>query len=56
MGRFQAVLEAADNTHLENIRPCVIQKLIKSLKLRKACGIMIFQTNISGTFKGHLYI
>jgi hypothetical protein len=37
--RVQALLEAADDNPLEKIRPCDIQKLIRSLKLRKACGI-----------------
>jgi hypothetical protein len=56
MGGVQAVLEALDNTPLEQVRPCDKQKLIKSLKLWKACGIMVFQTNASGTFQdSHLY-
>jgi hypothetical protein len=29
----QALLEAVDDTPLEKVRPCDIQKLIKSLKL-----------------------
>jgi hypothetical protein len=37
--RVQALLEAADDTLLEKLRPCDMQKLIHSLKLRKACGI-----------------
>jgi hypothetical protein len=37
--RVQALIEAADDTPLEKVRPCDIQKLIKSLKLRKASGI-----------------
>jgi hypothetical protein len=46
-----------DKTLLENVRPCDIQNLIKSLKLRKVCGIDLFQTNASGTFQeGHLYL
>jgi hypothetical protein len=36
--RVQALLEAADDTPLQKVRPCDIQKLIKLLKLRKACG------------------
>jgi hypothetical protein len=32
--RVQALLEAADNTPLEKVRPCDIQKVIKLLKLR----------------------
>jgi hypothetical protein len=36
--RVQALIEAVDDTLLDNLRPCDIQKLIKSLKLRKACG------------------
>jgi hypothetical protein len=35
----QALLEAVDKNPLQRIRPCDVQKLIKSLKLRKACGI-----------------
>jgi hypothetical protein len=37
--RVQAVLEAVDNKPLERTRSCDLQKLIKFLKLRKACGI-----------------
>jgi hypothetical protein len=37
--RVQALLEAADDMPLGKVRPCDIQKLIKSLKLRKICGI-----------------
>jgi hypothetical protein len=37
--RVQALLEAVDNSHPERIRPCDLQKLINSLKLRKACRI-----------------
>jgi hypothetical protein len=37
--RVQALLEAVDNNPLERIRSCDIQKLINSLKLRKACRI-----------------
>jgi hypothetical protein len=33
------MLEAVDNKALERIRPCDLQKLISSLKLRKSCGI-----------------
>jgi hypothetical protein len=35
----QAQLEAEDNTPTQRVRPCDIQKLIHTLKLRKACGI-----------------
>jgi hypothetical protein len=38
-GRVQALLEAIDNSTPQRIRPCDLQKLINSLKLRKACGI-----------------
>jgi hypothetical protein len=37
--RVQALLEIVDNKPPERIRPCDLQKLINSLKLRKACGI-----------------
>jgi hypothetical protein len=37
--RFQALLESVDNSPSEKVRPCHIQKLIKTLKFRKACGI-----------------
>jgi hypothetical protein len=37
--RVQALLKVVDNKPLEKIRPCDLQKLINSLKLRKACGI-----------------
>jgi hypothetical protein len=36
-------IKAADDTPLVKIRPYDIQKLIKSLKLRKACGIDDFK-------------
>jgi hypothetical protein len=36
--RVQALLESVDNKIPERIRPCDIQKLINSLKLRKSCG------------------
>jgi hypothetical protein len=37
--RIQALLEDVDNRLPQRIRPCDLQKLINSLKLRKACGI-----------------
>jgi hypothetical protein len=37
--RVQALLEAADNNPPERIRPCDLQKLLNSLKLKKSCGI-----------------
>jgi hypothetical protein len=37
--RVQTLLEAVDNNSPESIRPCDLQKLVNSLKLRKACGI-----------------
>jgi hypothetical protein len=37
--RVQALLEAADNNPPQRIRPCDVQKLLNSLKLKKACGI-----------------
>jgi hypothetical protein len=37
--RIQALLETVDNNPRYRIRPCDLQKLITSLKLRKACGI-----------------
>jgi hypothetical protein len=38
--RVQALLKAVENSPPpERIRPCDLQKLINSLKLRKACGI-----------------
>jgi hypothetical protein len=49
--RFQALLEAVDNNPFERIRPCVLQKLIHSLKLRQACGIDGILMNASGTFE-----
>jgi hypothetical protein len=46
----QALLESADDTPLEKLRPCDIWKLIKALKLRKTCGI----DGISNEFLRHL--
>jgi hypothetical protein len=37
--RVQALLETVDNSPSERVRPCNLQKVINSLKLRKACGI-----------------
>jgi hypothetical protein len=37
--RVQALLESVDNNPHERIRPCDVLKFIKTLKLRKACGI-----------------
>jgi hypothetical protein len=37
--RVQDLLEAVDNNSPERIRPCDLQKIINSLKLRKVCGI-----------------
>jgi hypothetical protein len=37
--RVQALLEAVENKPTERIRPCDLQKLINSLKLRKSCEI-----------------
>jgi hypothetical protein len=37
--KVQALLETVDKNPPRRIRPCDLQKLIKSLKLRKACGI-----------------
>jgi hypothetical protein len=37
--RVQTLLEAEDNNSPERIRPCDLQKLVNSLKLRKTCGI-----------------
>jgi hypothetical protein len=37
--KVEALLETVDKNPPQRIKPCDIQKLIKSLKLRKACGI-----------------
>jgi hypothetical protein len=37
--RVQTLLKAVDNNSSERIRPCDIQKLVNSLKLRKGCRI-----------------
>jgi hypothetical protein len=37
--RVQALLESVDNSPPERIRPCDVLKFMKTLKLRKACGI-----------------
>jgi hypothetical protein len=37
--RVQTLLETVDNDPPKRIRPCDLQKLINSLKLRNACGI-----------------
>jgi hypothetical protein len=37
--RVQALLEIVDKNPPERIRPCDLQRLVNSLKIRKACGI-----------------
>jgi hypothetical protein len=37
--RGKALLESVDSNPPERIRPCALQKLLNSLKLKKACGI-----------------
>jgi hypothetical protein len=37
--RVQALLASVDDTPLRKVRPCDIQKLANSLKLRKSCGL-----------------
>jgi hypothetical protein len=37
--RVEVLLEAVNNKPHERIRPCDVQKIINSLKLRKAFGI-----------------
>jgi hypothetical protein len=37
--RVHTLLEAVDSDPPERIRPCDLQKLLNSLKLKKACGI-----------------
>jgi hypothetical protein len=37
--KVQALLETVDKSPPQRKRPCDLQKLLKSLKLRKACGI-----------------
>jgi hypothetical protein len=37
--RVQALLEAVDSDPPERTRPCDLQKLLNSLKMKKACGI-----------------
>jgi hypothetical protein len=37
--RVQALLETVDDSPPEGVRPCYVQKIIKTLKLKKACGI-----------------
>jgi hypothetical protein len=37
--RVQALLETVDDSPPEGVRPCYVQKIMKALKLKKACGI-----------------
>jgi len=39
VARVQALSEVVDDNSPQRVRPCDAQKLIKSLKLKKACGI-----------------
>jgi hypothetical protein len=54
--RVQALLNAVDNYPLDRIRPRNLQKLIDSLKLRKAVELMAFQMNVSDTFRGFIQL
>jgi hypothetical protein len=49
--RVQAMLQAGDDTPLENVTSCDIMKLITLLKLERHLELMVFQTNASGTFQ-----
>jgi len=35
----RALLDTEDNTPTERVRPCDVQKIIRTLKLEKACGL-----------------
>jgi hypothetical protein len=37
--RVQPLLESVDDSPLERVRSCNVQKLLNSLKVRKACGV-----------------
>jgi hypothetical protein len=37
--RVQALLEAVGDSPQERVRPCDVQNILKTLKLKKACGI-----------------
>jgi hypothetical protein len=54
----QALLVATDDTPLRKVRPCDIQKIIKSSKLRWVCGIGGIPNKClrQGHQEGHLYI
>jgi hypothetical protein len=57
LARVEVILKAVDNVPPERIRPCDLQKLIDSLKLRKTCGIDGIPMNASDTFQeGHWFI
>jgi hypothetical protein len=51
--RVQALLEAVDSDPPppERTRPCDLQKLLNSLKLKRPVELMAFRTNASGTFE-----
>jgi hypothetical protein len=51
--RVQALLETRDDSPLERVRPCDMQKLIKALKLTKAVGLVALRMNASGAKKDH---
>jgi hypothetical protein len=49
----QALLSSVDATPLEKIRPCDINNVANSLKMRKALEMMLFKTNALGFFQEH---
>jgi len=49
-GYVQVLLDAEDNTAAESVRPCDVQKIIRTLKFGKACGL----EDIPNECLGHL--
>jgi hypothetical protein len=68
--RFQTLLQTVDYSPLERVRPCDVQKIIKTLKLKKACGIdgipneclrhlprpLVHLTHLTITFGYHIFL
>jgi hypothetical protein len=50
--KVQALLETVDKNPHQRVRPCDVQKLIKSLKRERPVELMAFLMNASGTFQG----
>jgi hypothetical protein len=49
--RLKAVLSSVDDNSFGRVRPCDLHKVVNTLQLRKAFGLMVFQMNALGFFQ-----